>query len=134
MTDIISAFTKIQVEGARYGSAGSESLIQAVGGSINGIIDHYNNLAANNAFAKLTFGSFAASAGSDWNASTGSGEMILAFASAGLNTASFSAGSGYASSDGKFFIATQSSTWSANGGNINSTVHYIRLNNTNIVA
>lgn len=43
MSNIPSALKKIQIEGARYGSAASESLIQTLGAVINKMIDVLQN-------------------------------------------------------------------------------------------
>jgi hypothetical protein len=55
MADIPSALKKIQIEGARAYSAGSEALIQAVGATCNAIVDKFTNIAAKRPLAVSTF-------------------------------------------------------------------------------
>lgn len=111
MSDITGAERKIQIEGTRFGSAVSESLIQTLGGSINWLIDqvdpgladlnaHITTIAGNHFLIVHTYGS------TSTNGQTytlGSGDVLFVIPNQTAVTAGFSLSGGTFDANGYAF-------------------------------
>lgn len=146
MSDITSAKKNIQIEGARYGSAVSESLIQTLGASINylngfidttltGIQTNITNIHSN------IVTKFVRSGGSEFNGqgsgsvSLGSGDIILCGGGSNLIASLTSAGSGSGiGGNSGMFLAMGPATFTVgtNNGAGMGGVFYIILNASSI--